>query len=1389
MYNTAFIQHLLDLFGETPDQGTGKAACPPAVRFDLLRRCAARIMPEYIFKPLRQLWHADPAMRRMFALFPEERKGMNNDRKWNLAQLLRLVAGVPGDTAECGVYRGASSYVMLRCLSGETGVGAPERHHHIFDSFEGLSCPSEFDGTHWQTSDLAAGEEVVRTLLREFEGRFSLYRGWIPGRFAEVAGKSFAFVHIDVDLYEPTRDSLEFFYAKMHPGGIILCDDYGMISCPGATRAFDDFLADKPEKMLRLTDGGGFFRKGCATKEKCWIFTQNVPAVTPEAAPVFTRIRAFSGKYLPPAPSSLLERFTWLVECRDMLCPEYDLKWPQTDWWDSGFLAEFKAGFPKTMERLEADYYWGMSEFCRLAPEGSPVVFCGAAAALAPALFLVGSNAGQEPPACFYSEGGTLDLADRASAIHEISCLWLHCASTEQVLEALSFFYPRLKPGAACVCGDDAPGNNLPLAICSFFADKKEQPLLMASGGVVFFKGIPTIPQSFRHADCLGETNEDEDIPRREEDSVQAAPGRVEDTGESGRYWAKAVLAEKLLAENGDLKNRLAHLCRTAGADRMASSPFRPGVSFPVAGRFTPDELETLAQYAPVSRLLVKTLRTLTRTPGFSALCRFSGRSRNYASRLRTLTRPGKLERYKNILRSPYLLEEIRGREPNPPFPDMDAFPPAHAPSQGAADGSLNIVYITPSLYPGGAERQIASLAAAMHGRGHRVRFFASYTSGNLGHYESILSNAGVPVTSLEFLDEKTLARSLSEYGVSSDALRRVPSPVLRDVLAVTGALLREPADSIHAYLDHTNIIAGWAGLLTGTPVIRMSWRNVNPTNFGFYEPWMYDQYKFLLQNPRISAEANARSSARDYAAWLGIDPESVECIPNGISPAWLDQASGEDAAALRGEFGISRDAPVVLCICRLDPEKRPLDILAVFRSVAEMNPAAHCIHVGLGWMEAELHAELKKIPAGIAERIHFAGARRDIPGFLSAANVLLLCSRVEGMPNVIMEAMMFGLPVVATRVGGSPDLVVEGGTGYLLEPEDTRGLAAATASLLDDAGLARAMGLAAKERIREFSLQALAGRVENAYRTRLRAGFSAPPPAKLGVVGKIAFYRENYARFTGWKSPPPPQPVPAAAGAVEAGETERLRALAQEALLTLEDQELYAGYCFAPPRSVLAFADFDCSPAGIFRAAYMKQKGADVTVVLPSIPVWRDDLHTPLLSEVLARRPDLAVLRAMLENKSFEPALTLKTGWIETLEASGENAFDFVYSIAEFHQYPDPYALCRALFKASAPLCRHMHQIDLSNREDPNRPFDHLLLPSSGAGAGSVQSVQFRAVEILAAFEQAGFHISGAETNSSVTEDYFAGFLQRLRASSSPYRAVPEAYLRPTSLFLQCVA
>ncbi len=181
------------------------------------------------------------------------------DRKLVLRELLRIALRRPGDLAECGVFRGASAYFMAKALALD---GLP-RELHLFDSFSGLSAPDAVDGDHWRPGDLACSTEEVAVNLGPFAENVRFHPGWIPTRFGAVADRRFALVHLDVDLHRPTSDALAFFYPRMVPGGVIICDDYGFDTCPGARLAMDEFFHDRAETVLHLPTGQGVVLIDC----------------------------------------------------------------------------------------------------------------------------------------------------------------------------------------------------------------------------------------------------------------------------------------------------------------------------------------------------------------------------------------------------------------------------------------------------------------------------------------------------------------------------------------------------------------------------------------------------------------------------------------------------------------------------------------------------------------------------------------------------------------------------------------------------------------------------------------------------------------------------------------------------------------------------------------------------------------------------------------------------------------------------------------------------------------------------------------------------------------------------------------------------------------------
>ena len=168
------------------------------------------------------------------------------------------------DFAECGCWRGHSTYLIAQSIyESKRNI-----NFHIFDSFEGLSDSTEKDKT-FDNLDQNQNESIKKQfasseifLKKNVLNNFNfckIYKGWIPSRFDEIKEKKFSFVHIDVDLYEPTLKSLEFFFPRLVSGGIIIFDDYNFHIWDGGKKAWDEFFKDKKYFFFYENPTGGCF--------------------------------------------------------------------------------------------------------------------------------------------------------------------------------------------------------------------------------------------------------------------------------------------------------------------------------------------------------------------------------------------------------------------------------------------------------------------------------------------------------------------------------------------------------------------------------------------------------------------------------------------------------------------------------------------------------------------------------------------------------------------------------------------------------------------------------------------------------------------------------------------------------------------------------------------------------------------------------------------------------------------------------------------------------------------------------------------------------------------------------------------------------------------------
>jgi len=163
------------------------------------------------------------------------------DEAYMIYSAVRRTAKLPGDLAEVGVYRGQSARIICEAKGDKT--------LHLFDTFQGLPMPGSID-TKFKQGEHACSLRAVKEFLAD-QHNVRYYPGLFPETAAAVADGCFSFVHLDVDLYESTREALAFFYPRMTPGAIILSHDY--VTSDGVRKAFDDFFAQKVEPVLELT--------------------------------------------------------------------------------------------------------------------------------------------------------------------------------------------------------------------------------------------------------------------------------------------------------------------------------------------------------------------------------------------------------------------------------------------------------------------------------------------------------------------------------------------------------------------------------------------------------------------------------------------------------------------------------------------------------------------------------------------------------------------------------------------------------------------------------------------------------------------------------------------------------------------------------------------------------------------------------------------------------------------------------------------------------------------------------------------------------------------------------------------------------------------------------
>ncbi|MGH7632266.1 MAG: glycosyltransferase, partial [Gemmatimonadaceae bacterium] len=234
---------------------------------------------------------------------------------------------------------------------------------------------------------------------------------------------------------------------------------------------------------------------------------------------------------------------------------------------------------------------------------------------------------------------------------------------------------------------------------------------------------------------------------------------------------------------------------------------------------------------------------------------------------------------------------------------------------------------------------------------------------------------------------------------------------------------------------------------------------------------------------------AVSRATGADLSRTLGLDANAVTVVPNGIP-----FRSG-NRALLRRELGVGDDELLIVAIGNLYPVKGHSVLL---RALAELPRGAsaeswHLAIAGRGGEESALRALARE--SGLEQQVHLLGFRSDVPDILAAADVFVMPSLSEGLPLALVEAMAASLPVIASDVGGIPEVAVRDAEALFVAPGDARALAAALARLLRDSALRASLGAAAHGRaVRDFGLDRMGDAYEWLYRVH-PAVAAAPGP------------------------------------------------------------------------------------------------------------------------------------------------------------------------------------------------------------------------------------------------------------------------------------------------------
>lgn len=272
--------------------------------------------------------------------------------------------------------------------------------------------------------------------------------------------------------------------------------------------------------------------------------------------------------------------------------------------------------------------------------------------------------------------------------------------------------------------------------------------------------------------------------------------------------------------------------------------------------------------------------------------------------------------------------------------------------------------------------------------------------------------------------------------------------------------------DVVHTHMFSANVPATIAARMAGVPCIVSQVHNV-----GTYDTFAKRALERLLMPCRDAMLCVSDAVREDAARSLRIDPARLRVLHNAIDPP--DPASVRPRDEMRRELGLADSDVALLHAARLHPHKNHEALLRELPRVVAADSRMVLLLAGDGRIEEHLRSLAKEL--GLDGHVRFLGFRDDVPSLMAAADAVVLPSLREGHPNVVLEAWQASLPVVATNVGGAPELVDEGVNGFVVPKEDMHRFGDRLLELAADADFRRRLGAAGREKVAGFSVARMA--------------------------------------------------------------------------------------------------------------------------------------------------------------------------------------------------------------------------------------------------------------------------------------------------------------------------